>query len=114
MNESASPTPVAIVNNSHGFRNAAFIALAILAVVSIFKVSVVSIGDSDAGHIAVIWKDSGTDSLRVFDSDAAVCKRAGNQSFICEGSLALAIQNRKLRLLWLPYSKGYSSLVGGG
>lgn len=111
MTDNTPPAPIA--NSSHGVRNTAFVTLAILAGVAIFKVSVISIGNESAGHTAVIWKDDGTDSLRVFDSDAAACKRTGNPSFFCEAGLALAIQSRQLRLIHLPYSKTYASIVDG-
>lgn len=85
----------------------------IFAAVAFFKVSVVSIGDRTAGHVAIIWKDDGTSSLRVFDSAKAACERTGYPGYLCEGRLAIVIQDRNLRLVRLPYLRLFSKLVGG-
>ena len=57
--------PVPLPTESSVFRKTMAVSLVIVAVIAFFKVSVVSIGTSSNGHPAVIWKDDGTDSLRV-------------------------------------------------
>lgn len=92
------------------------VSLAVLVAVTAlaaFKVSIISLGSDRVGHTAIIWKDEGTDSLRLFDSDRAACKRKGEAEFFCEGRLAIVIQDRNLRLIGLPYSSTYSDMVGG-
>ncbi len=87
-----------------------FIAISVLAS---FKISIISIGDDRHGHIAIIWKDEGTNSLRLFDSDHAACQRKGLDDFFCEGRLAIVIQDRNLRLIGLPYNSIYANMVDG-
>ena len=112
MTDKNQPTAAPVHKNQQG-RNAALVTIAILATIAAFKISVVSVGNSSAGHTAIIWKDEGTSSLRLFDSAKAACQRQGQSSYLCEGALALAIQGRSLRLVKLPYIGAYASLVGG-
>lgn len=86
----------------------------LLAVVFVWKFSILSVGTRSAGHIAVVWKGEGLADLRPFDSDHAACERKGARGLVrtfCKGSLAGNLENH--RVVALPYMEWYARLTGG-